>query len=235
LIEVVTSTNGITGRTFQAGIKPGWIRCSAGYTNTELITNANAITRIKELTVTKLKEIPLANVGANSNNISVLAFKIDDIFNDYIKLIKLSNLGTMVAINDIASVKLWRDVDFSTNYSAVDTQLGTGIWNPVSSTYDFTNSIPSGTNIIATIDTAESVINARTFKGAILSYNVRCNYGVSSEDAITNANLITAAVPHTVGIVKKDIYYNPSTLTVSKIKQMCKFLDSDIIAVLNIL
>jgi len=219
LIEVLTSKDGITGRTFKAGIKPGYVKCSGGYINEETVTNENSITRIKEITITKLKDIPATTIGASASNTNVLAFKVIDFFGDNIKIIKITNLGTMTADNDVKCLKLWIDVDNSTNYSTGDILAGTSFWNPSTSTFDFTNSIPSSTNLILTIDTKESLINGRTFKAAILPYDLRCNFDVGSSDTITNANFVTASVPHTVGAVKRDVYYNPPTFTVSKNKQ----------------
>ena len=58
-----------------------------------------------------------------------------------------------------------------------DVQIdGVGIYNSGGDTYDFTNlTIPVGTNIVVTIDTAPIGINGRTFRGAIHVRYIICS------------------------------------------------------------
>jgi len=218
---VVTSSQGIPGRTFQGVIPQGGVKCSAGFTNSMAIINNNSITRIQEIIITKLEDMPAINVSTNATNVSVLAFKISDYYDDLINTIRITNFGTMLNSDDVADVKLFYDTDNSTNYTPADVFIQKAIWNPLTGTYDFTNiNVFTETNLIVTIDTSDTLSDSRTFKAGILYGDVYCAQGVNDNNSITNANPITASVSHFVKAKSTNITWPPQNTVSSNQKNV---------------
>jgi len=152
---------------------------------------------IEYLCITKNGDTPGGKVRRNSVNIPVLAFKITDYHNHPIKTVKIANLGTMRYSIDIADVKLWNDCGSKAGvWDSGDVQInGECIYNSVYGTYEFTNlSIPSGTDIVVTIDIAPTAIHQRTFRGVIRPHYVICSNNGWNTNSITNANIRTSFI-----------------------------------------
>ena len=233
LLMVYTTANGIPGRTFIASIGPGDITLSCGSTNTNSIQNANAVTRIDEVVPSKLANITSCTVSINSNNITVMAFEVNDFYWRYVKNLRIANNGTMENGIDITAVKLWQDNNGNKKYDAGDTQINdNGVWNSTNQSWDFNNIWQSsGQDIIVTIDVGSMARNGKTFIAKIKKGDVVNDYDVLNNISITNYGAVTIqGAPHWVSVKTNQIvdYYNYTVKAgfTNKPVLSFKFLDS---------
>ena len=140
--------------------------------------------------------MPGGFVTPDSNNTTVLAFRINDPFGCIIETIKIGNIGTMNNSSGLSNIKIWYDAGGVNNqWDTNDIQInGNGLWNPTTDTWNFTElSIPS-TNIVATINVAYTAVSGSTFQAIINSSNVINTNGNYNFYPIINANEITILI-----------------------------------------
>ena len=164
----------------------------------------------------KNTDVPGKLVTPGSDTITILAFNINDPSANVIEIIKIGNIGTMINNADVTNVKIWYDINVNNQWDTNDIQIGgNGIWNPATSTWDFTGISVLSTNIVATIDISSTAINGNTFRAVINISNVINTNGNYNINAIINANEIIIPIPpeKPTGLTAATISNNQINLT----------------------
>lgn len=147
------------------------------------------------ITLIKLKDFPSKSISPDSTN-TVLSFRLLEQYKENISVITLQNLGSMSNNRDIKALKLWYDVDSSTNYSILDELAAIGIWT--NNSWVFSGSIIPNTNFIITLETSSAPKTNTTFQAFIDIGDIIANNGTTNTNSILNNGIITNPATHRV-------------------------------------
>ena len=163
--------------------------------NTPVLSDVTITYASSPCAVTPFKNTDLVggDVIVSSDNISVLSFKITDSSSHPIKIIRIFNNGDMKDSTDVSAVKLWKDVNHNFQWDPGDIRInGSGIWNPVTSTWDFVGlNLIQNIDLMVTIDASLNGTKGRTFQAGIAYGGVICSNSGVSIVAINNTGIIT--------------------------------------------
>jgi len=149
-------------------------------------------TNLKYLFLRKNVDVPATMVEQGDTNICIMAFKVSNICQNDIDIIKIANSGSMDQSIDIGSIELWNDVNENNQWDGNDIKISTNaFWNASEGKWVFSGLSVPATNFILTIDIKPGAIKGRTFQAVIDYSNVVTMNGIYNLNSMENANKIT--------------------------------------------
>jgi hypothetical protein len=221
LISVSFTATARSNRTFRPAVEVSGLRCTRGVESTVAVTNLGSlvIRNTNDLVTVQTNPLvigPAYTLGFASSNREIFAFSYRDTKSAHtLRILRLTNLGTMQAGSDISAVKVWQDLGTTGRFErGTDVFAGILTWSAASRMWtNHALSIPEGANILVTVDAAATLSSAGTFRAATVSPNsIRCSGGISANRALTNRLTLTVETNPPLTPVLTGVFPGPSAL-----------------------
>jgi parallel beta-helix repeat protein len=178
-------------RTFQAGIKKNFIKCSTQGANILGVRNHNLFSAGPHSTVlVKNVDTTAANICPGTNH-EVLSFRINDTAYYPMTHIKVRNAGTMLS-NEANYLELFYDNTNVGTRDNADASLGQLWWNSMDHIWSANfGAVDANRNLLLVLHPAGNSIPGHTFIARIGNGDITLSTGATNTNSIQNSNAVT--------------------------------------------